>query len=99
MPEYLRINSRYCKQHLNDAFKYSLVLIDIPENAATMRASLPRGGGRTKASSQINNEFENIYRKSTKVVVMGLLRRIMRLLDQHDRGWITGRNSGLFTLG
>ena len=27
---------------------------------------------------------------------MGLLRRIMRLLDRVDRGWITGRNSGLF---
>ena len=79
---FLSPSTCFPKTGVNDQFKYSPVLIDIPENAATMRASSPKGEGRNTVPSQVNKWFRNIYRISTKVVVMGPLRRIMRFPDQ-----------------
>ena len=54
-PVFLRTSSRYSKKRLDDVFKYSSVLIDILENAATMRRSSPSDGEKNRAPSQINN--------------------------------------------
>jgi hypothetical protein len=63
---FLRANSAYSAKLLNDQFKYLPDLIDIPENAATMRRSSSSDGERNKAPEQVNRQFESIYQISTK---------------------------------